>query len=297
MRHSRAIDVVNPNFPVLSETGQRIPNRLVKNRTYTRFPSNFGDSAMVVWVDWASSISSSTCSVESDLGSSGRDGCDISHPRQIVSGHGEQHLESNLRHASELGLSYRSDGLSPAEDLLDALAYDLADLVAGMAGGSRVDGRAAALAGDVLRHVWDNPQRTKISHESLRVIGLVRPKGESRTRYACQHLDSRLTLALAGSLGQYRVDHQTITVLHQYVPGVTKLRRVSVALAVHPCLEVSGRCVGVVLARLITEVTPGVVPRAVGVIVVRSVLASKTALRRPSLDQRPIDAEVLIGKR
>ena len=110
------------------------------------------------------------------MGSSGCGGFDISHPYQIVSSHGEQHLESNPRHASELGLTYRSDGLSPAEDLLDAFAYDLADLVAGMAGGSRVDGRAA-LACDVLCHVGNDPQRTKVGHETLRVIGLVRPQG------------------------------------------------------------------------------------------------------------------------
>ena len=270
------------------------PNRLVKNRPYTRFSSGWGDSPMVAWVGWASSCSSSMCPVESDMGSSGCGGFDISHPYQIVSSHGEQHLESNPRHASELGLTYRSDGLSPAEDLLDAFAYDLADLVAGMAGGSRVDGRAA-LACDVLCHVGNDPQRTKVGHETLRVIGLVLPKGESRTRDAGQHLDSRLTLAPASSLGHYRVDHQTVTVLHQYMPGVTKLRRVSVALAVHPCLRISGRFVGVVLTRLTTEVTPRVAPRSVGVIVVRPVLTSKAALRRPGLNQRPIDAEVLIG--
>ena len=242
--------------------GWQLPNRLVKNRPYTRFSSGWGDSPMVAWVGWASSCSSSMCPVESDMGSSGCGGFDISHPYQIVSSHGEQHLESNPRHASELGLTYRSDGLSPAEDLLDAFAYDLADLVAGMAGGSRVDGRAA-LACDVLCHVGNDPQRTKVGHETLRVIGLVRPKGESRTRDAGQHLDSRLTLAPASSLGHYRVDHQTVTVLHQYMPGVTKLRRVSVALAVHPCLRISGRFVGVVLTRLTTEVTPRVAPRVV----------------------------------
>ena len=174
------------------------------------------------------------------------------------------------------------------------LHYKRSALVAGMAGGSRVDGRAA-LACDVLCHVGNDPQRTKVGHETLRVIGLVRPKGESRTRDAGQHLDSRLTLAPASSLGHYRVDHQTVTVIHQYMPGVTKLRRVSVALAVHPCLRISGRFVGVVLTRLTTEVTPRVAPRSVGVIVVRPVLTSKAALRRPGLNQRPIDAEVLIG--
>lgn len=67
------------------------------------------------------------------------------------------------------------------------------------------------------------------------------------------------------------------------------------ALASHPRFGVGDGLVGVVATPLTVEVAPGVAPGPVGVVVITSVFAPKTPLRRPRINQGAVDAEVLIG--
>jgi hypothetical protein len=63
---------------------------------------------------------------------------------EIVGGHRPDELEVELLDAAQHGAGQAADGLAPAELFLDPLAFLLAGLVAGMAGGAAIDGGAAA---------------------------------------------------------------------------------------------------------------------------------------------------------
>src|SRR3972149_4671144 len=75
---------------------------------------------------------------------------------QVVGSGGEREEPIDQRAAAMAGLAQAAHGLDPAEALLDALALDLADGVAGMARGAPIDRRAAGLG--VLRPVRGGAQ-------------------------------------------------------------------------------------------------------------------------------------------
>jgi hypothetical protein len=62
---------------------------------------------------------------------------------QVIGGGREDEEPFHQRPPAMTGLAHHADGLHPAEGLLDALALDHADGVAGMARRARIDGRAS----------------------------------------------------------------------------------------------------------------------------------------------------------
>ena len=74
---------------------------------------------------------------------------------EIVAGHCEGEVETELLDAPQHGPCEPADGLAPAERLLDALSLLLAHRIAGMPRGAGVDGGtpAADVLRDVRRHV------------------------------------------------------------------------------------------------------------------------------------------------
>src|SRR6516162_7159530 len=74
---------------------------------------------------------------------------------EIVSGHCENELETELSDASQHGPCEPADGLAPSEWLLDAFSLLLAHRVARMAGGAGIGGGppAAEVLSDVRRDV------------------------------------------------------------------------------------------------------------------------------------------------
>src|SRR5690606_28982593 len=69
-------------------------------------------------------------------------GKDVAHPHEVVTGQGQQPLKATFPLSTELGLSNLADLFTSAHDLLDMLAYLLADGVAVVLGGAGVDRRA-----------------------------------------------------------------------------------------------------------------------------------------------------------
>jgi len=67
---------------------------------------------------------------------------------QVVGGQREAEHPNDPRHAAVAGLSHASDGFEPAEDLLDAFTFALADQIARMMSGQLIDDRGG-LAGQV----------------------------------------------------------------------------------------------------------------------------------------------------
>ena len=69
----------------------------------------------------------------------------VAYPDEVVDGQAESEERVDEHSAAEFDLAEESDGLQPAEDLLDSLALPLADVVARMACRPAVD-RARAVA-------------------------------------------------------------------------------------------------------------------------------------------------------
>src|ERR1700687_449038 len=98
------------------------------------------------------------------------------------------------------GLAQSRDGLDPAEDLLDSLAFSLTDPVALVARGAFIDGARAPLM-LVLRYVRCHRRLPQLAHEISRVVILVAAQryALSAARNPCRHIQSRI--ALGGSCG------------------------------------------------------------------------------------------------
>ena len=77
----------------------------------------------------------------------------------------------HLIKSSQHHLAHRPDRPGPAEALLDALSFALADFVADMPSGSAIDGAAVA-ARDVLRHMRSDIDVAARPHEVSRVVVL-----------------------------------------------------------------------------------------------------------------------------
>ena len=70
----------------------------------------------------------------------------VAHSNQVVGGQREAEHPTDPRHAAMADLARASDGFEPAEDLLDAFTFALADQIAGMMSGQLIDDRGG-LAG------------------------------------------------------------------------------------------------------------------------------------------------------
>src|SRR6266403_5090130 len=125
-----------------------------------------------------------------------------------------------------MGLAKAGGRLGPAEYLLDALAHPPTDRIAGVAGGPPVDCRPPVRG--VLRHMRRHIVVPQIGHNPGHVVSLVCTERDpmiAGTRR--HHLEPRLPLCRAGCQGQTRVDHQSVPVLHQNVPQIRQLGRLT----------------------------------------------------------------------
>src|SRR5580704_532605 len=216
---------------------------------------------------------------------------------QVVSRAGEEEPASVSLPTLEAQLAATSDGLGPAEALLDPLADALTDRVAGVPCGSAVD-RSAAIGG-VLGDVWsDLPLAASLAEVAV-VVGLVRAHRSTTsgaaTALPAEHEQGSLGLGVAGRLGELEVDEQAVAVLHQRVAGIAELGLLAAAFAGQPSLGIGGRAVGEIAPLLPMEVD-------LGIAVAASVPASTVAIPGlealgggPGLQQGAVDGEVVVG--
>jgi transposase len=160
---------------------------------------------------------------------------------EIVAGHGQSELETELADASQHWPAEPADGLTPSERLLDALSLLLAHRVAGMPGGASVDGGAptAEVLGDVRRHV----ERTHVGDKRRRVIALIGTKGNATSprRMVHDHRFGRLALGGAGRLDHHRRHHEPSTVFHQRMAHEAELGFLATSLAIERRLRIRAR--------------------------------------------------------
>lgn len=155
--------------------------------------------------------------------------------------------------------------------------------------GAPIDGAALAL----LRHMRCHFQLARPLHETLLVVILVCTYRAARLGRALQHLQRRLYLGTSIELGAFHIHDQTVAVLHHRVGHVRQTTGIAIALARQPGLGIAGRLVGRVAALLALEVGIGVA-RAI-LRWVAAILLDKGLVRGPGVDQRAIDAEMLVA--
>src|SRR5260221_87562 len=134
---------------------------------------------------------------------------------EIVGGGGEDEEPFDQPAAAMTGLAQPGDGLDPAERLLDPLALDHADGIAGVARGAAVDGRAAV--GIVLRDVRHAAALAAAGHEVGGVIVLVRADRAAGAGVVLDHIERRAALGRAVGFGQPDIDDEPMA---GFRPGV-----------------------------------------------------------------------------
>ena len=207
--------------------------------------------------------------------------------QEVVGGAAEDEDPAHLVRAAQLHLVNRPGLLEPAEALLDQPSPAQTDRIAGMPGGSAIHVGAASLL--VLRYMRGHVESSGGGDEVLRVVGLVGTDGDTpRAAFLLRFEQQQrgFTLGIAISLGGHRGGDQAVAVLHQRVAEISQVRLLAIALLVEPGVWIGGRLMRLVGALLTVEV------RAV---TIGAVLLAEALLRRPSLDQRSVDREVLIA--
>ena len=127
---------------------------------------------------------------------------------QIVGGADEIACEGGAVESSEAGPTEATDGLHPAEDLLNALPDPLADSVAWVARGPAVDGTPAStgVLGDVRCHAAVAGVSVLVAPHGLRMVAPL-PR-------LAQQLRRHVPFRRAGRLGHLEVDQQAAPILH-----------------------------------------------------------------------------------
>ena len=115
-------------------------------------------------------------------------------------------------------------------------AHPPTDRIAGVAGRPAVDCRSPVRG--VLRHMRRHIVVPQIGHKPGHVVSLVCTERDPMIAGTRRHpLEPRLALCRAGCQGQTRVDHQSVPVLHQNVPQIRQLGR----LTWPPCFRMLSR--------------------------------------------------------
>ena len=182
-------------------------------------------------------------------------------------------------------------------DYFDQFAFALTDGIPDMPRGAPVD-RAAPPTG-VLRHMGRHLPLSEVSHAALGVVPLVRRQGarlEASFARLVHQIWHGVSFSGAGRLAQLKVHHEAVAVLHQRVTCVRQTGFFAFAFPGHARLGISRALVRLIRAPLTAEVD-GRIARIVGWLVRRRLVLGSEALHAGrSLDQRPVNGEVLIAQ-
>src|SRR6266853_3100523 len=179
--------------------------------------------------------------------------------------------------------------LHPAEDLLYSLALLLADPITLMPRGSSVNSAVF-----LLRYVRRGVERTGIRYETFGVIAFIGSDGYPIVaRNRLDHHRRCIPLGCAIGLHRFHIRDQSVSIVHQYVAGVTQLCFLARALARQQRLRV-GRGL---MRRVAPLLAMKVHRRITGIIhgpVLTAVLILETLQTRAGLQQCSVYCKVLI---
>ena len=200
-------------------------------------------------------------------------------PDQVVGRGGEGHDPIDERVAAMSQLAQPTDGLQPAEDLLDEFPSPLTDGVARVPRGPAVDGAAFHLLRDVRRET----QRPDGRDETRDVEALVAPDGP-RLCGIGQQPHRRLTFRGTGGGGHTHLGHQAMPIVEQHVAGIRQLRLASGAFSCELGVGIGRRLMRVIPPRFPVEIDRGIA-RIVGRRGRPRILATKALEAGPGLQQ------------
>src|SRR5574340_649285 len=223
----------------------------------------------------------------------------LGEPDQIVSRERQREGGVHPVSASQLHLGQTGGTLDPAKYFFDAFAAALADAVADMTRGAIIDGCLAPLAGfaevPVDRDMRRDRPTSQVVHKLRDVIGLVGAQGNTTVALSAiliDQLERLFPFGNTGRLADAAADRQAMTVLHQGMPHIAKLGRLSVTLPVELRFRIGRALVRFVGAFLLVKVTFRVATGSWAV-VVATVRPAEALDRSPRLDQRTVHREVI----
>jgi hypothetical protein len=182
----------------------------------------------------------------------------LGNANEVVGGRGQDEEPFHQATTAMTGLSQAADGLHPTERFFDPLALDCADTIAGMAGGTRVDGRTAIRI--VLRDMRGAAELAAASHKVSGVIILVAAHGAAGLGIVLNHRKRGRALRRAIGFGQLRIDDEPIAVLRHQMTHVAELGLLAGAFAEQSRVGVGSRRMRVILALLAMKVAFGIAP-------------------------------------
>src|SRR5437867_8137747 len=200
--------------------------------------------------------------------------------------------------SSKTGFPKSSHRLHPTKDLFDPFSYPLAYTVAPMTSRSCIDGRAAFALG-VGRYMREN---LSPAQKIDKVVGVVTFIASQRfypqpfSSLALKHALGRFPLTAPGGLADQKIDQQAISVLHQGMRPVTKLRLFSRPLTHQTTVGIGRRLMGFVASFLAVKIHPAV-SRISPILGSRPIfsLGSKAPAACPGLDQSPIHRKMIVA--
>jgi hypothetical protein len=194
-----------------------------------------------------------------------RDGLECqqpTHPQQVVRGDPVSGL-LRPRDAAEATGRQPADGLPPPEDLLDAFAEPLAELVSPMASGTPIQARRPAAAH--LGHMGMNSTSAQRADKVPAVRALIRAQRlgpDTPPRLAPQQVQRGVAFRGAGGRRHRHIDAQPMPILHEHMTGEDQPRLFAGSLAQQARLRIGRAPVRGIGAALPVEVYTGI-PRIV----------------------------------
>src|SRR5205085_9355011 len=120
-------------------------------------------------------------------------------------------------------LAQETHRLHPSEALLDQLPFLLADGVAGMTGGARINRTGTADRLRKLSEMRRHAERPEDLDEASRVVIFVASDGDAMRGQVGNHRGGRVTFGGPGRMGDERGDDQAVTILGDDMPQVREL--------------------------------------------------------------------------
>src|SRR5437588_553100 len=140
---------------------------------------------------------------------------------KVVGGRRQHEEPFDQRPPAMSGLAQATHSLHPAKSLFDLFSLDRANAMTGMAGGPRVDRRAAV--GIILRDMRGATTLAAAGNEISGVVVLVATHRATGSSIVINHIEGDGALSGAVSLSQPRIDDERIAILHHQMPHVAEL--------------------------------------------------------------------------
>jgi hypothetical protein len=149
----------------------------------------------------------------------------LRHPQQIICSSDPPSRELGSLGSLETRFSKPSHRLDPTKYLFDSLSYPLTHTVARMTNRSPIDGRSSSSLG-IGRHVRSNPSAAQKIDKVVGLIAFIGSQSfhpESLSSLTLEHPLGGFPLRAPRGLADFKINQQSVSILHQGMRPVTQL--------------------------------------------------------------------------